>query len=333
MNVENRDDRFEIVGAGQEQQVHKDYTDIPRWKDILYRFTRNKGSLIGIIAIFLVILLAVFGPLLTPYGYADVNTKQQNLPPRVPGIERLGVFDGTRKGKNVYESKGIEDVYHYFGTDTLGRDLFARVCYGTRISLYIAVVAVLIDMVIGITIGMICGYFGGGIDLVLQRIIEIINGIPQLVVVTLLLVFLRPGLFTITLALLITSWIGMSRVVRAQVLQLKEREYILASRTQGTPVPKILFGEILPNTMGQVIILAMMSVPGAIFTESFLSFVGLGIPEPMASLGSLISTGFDNILVYPYQVAVPVVIFSILMVSFNLVADGLRDAIDPRMWQ
>lgn len=169
--------------------------------------------------------------------------------------------------------------------------------------------------------------------MILQRIVEVINGIPQLVVVTLLLVILKPGLFTITLALLITSWIGMSRVVRAQVLQLKEQEYILASGTLGTPTWKILFKEILPNTMGQVIILAMMSVPSAIFTESFLSFVGLGIPAPLASLGSLISTGFKNILTYPYQVAIPVVIFSALMISFNLTADGLRDAIDPKMWQ
>ena len=169
--------------------------------------------------------------------------------------------------------------------------------------------------------------------MILQRMVEIINGIPQLVVVTLLLVILKPGLFTITLALLITSWIGMSRVVRAQVLQLKEQEYILASRTLGTPTWVILFKEILPNTMGQVIILAMMSVPSAIFTESFLSFVGLGIPAPLASLGSLISTGFQNILTYPYQVAIPVVIFSALMISFNLTADGLRDAIDPKMWQ
>lgn len=327
------DEKFKIVGEEQKTTVHKDYTDIPRWKDILYRFTRNKGSVLGMTVILLVIIFALLGPFASPYGYDEVNTKCQNMPPRIPVIEKLGIFDGTRKGVNVYEQKGCEDQYFYFGTDTLGRDLWSRVCYGTRISLYIALVAVLIDMVIGITYGMICGYFGGAVDMVLQRIVEIINGIPQLVVVTLFLVILKPGLFTITLALLITSWIGMSRVVRAQVLQLKEQEYILASRTLGTPTWVILFKEILPNTMGQVIILAMMSVPSAIFTESFLSFVGLGIPAPLASLGSLISTGFQNILTYPYQVAIPVVIFSALMISFNLTADGLRDAIDPKMWQ
>jgi oligopeptide transport system permease protein len=252
---------------------------------------------------------------------------------RIPVIENLGVMDGTRNGVDVYEQKDCKDEYYYFGTDALGRDLWSRICYGTRISLYIALAAVLIDMVIGITVGMVSGYFGGAVDLVLQRVIEVINGIPQLVVVTLLLVILKPGLFTITLALILTSWIGMSRVVRAQVLQLKEREYILASRTLGTPTAVILFREILPNTMGQVIIMAMMSVPSAIFMESFLSFVGLGIPEPMASLGSLISTGFNNMLTYPSQIVIPVVIFSILMVSFNLTADGLRDALDPKMWQ
>lgn len=327
------DEKFEIVGAERDQTVQKDYTDIPRWKDILYRFSRNKGSLAGAVAILIVVIFAFFGPLLSPYDYNSVNTKRQNMPPRIPVVEKTGVFDGCRKGVDVYEQKDCKEEYYYFGTDTLGRDLWSRVCYGTRISLYIALVAVLIDMVIGITYGMICGYFGGAVDMILQRIVEIINGIPQLVVVTLLLIILKPGLFTITLALLITSWIGMSRVVRAQVLQLKEQEYILASRTLGTPVPVILFKEILPNTMGQVIILAMMSVPSAIFTESFLSFVGLGIPAPLASLGSLISTGFENVLTYPYQVAIPVAIFSVLMVSFNLTADGLRDAMDPKMWQ
>lgn len=327
------DKKFKIVGAEQNQTVQKDYTDIPRWKDILYRFTRNKGSLIGAIAILIVVAFAFLGPLASPYSYDAVDTKRQNMPPRVPVLEKAGIMDGFRKETDVYEQKGCKEEYYYFGTDSLGRDLWSRVCYGTRISLYIALIAVLIDMVIGITYGMVCGYFGGTVDMILQRIVEIINGIPQLVVVTLLLVILKPGLFTITLALLITSWIGMSRVVRAQVLQLKEQEYILASRTLGTPIPVILFKEILPNTMGQVIILAMMSVPSAIFTESFLSFVGLGIPAPLASLGSLISTGFENVLTYPYQVAIPVVIFSILMVSFNLTADGLRDAMDPKMWQ
>lgn len=326
-------DRFHIVGAGAQAAVENDYTDIPRWKDILYRFTRNKGALIGAIAILIIVLFALLGPLASPYSYDKLNTKRQNLPPRVPVIEQLGIFDGTRNGKDMYEKKDCKDEYYFFGTDSLGRDLWARICYGTRISLYIALVAVIIDMIIGITLGMICGYFGGVVDMILQRIIEIIHGIPQLVVVTLLLVLLKPGLFTITLALLLTSWIGMSRLVRAQVLQLKGREYILASRTLGTPAPVILFREILPNTMGQVIIMAMMSVPSAIFMESFLSFVGLGIPEPLASLGSLISTGFNNMLTYPYQIAIPVVIFSVLMISFNLVADGLRDALDPKMWQ
>lgn len=327
------DEKFRVVGAAGEQIIEKDYNDTPRWKDVLFRFTRNKGSLIGSIAILVIVVFAFLGPLLSPYTYDAVDTKQQNLPPRIPIVENIGIFDGTRNGVDVYEQKGLSDQYHYFGTDSLGRDLWARVCYGTRISLYIALIAVLIDMIIGITFGMVCGYFGGAVDMILQRIVEVINGIPQLVVVTLLLVILKPGLFTITLALLITSWIGMSRVVRAQVLQLKEQEYILASRTLGTPTPVLLFKEILPNTMGQVIIMAMMSVPSAIFMESFLSFVGLGIPEPLASLGSLISTGFENMLTYPYQIAIPVVIFSVLMVSFNLAADGLRDALDPKMWQ
>lgn len=157
------DEKFKIVGEEQKTTVNKDYTDIPRWKDVLYRFTRNKGSVLGMIIILLVIVFALLGPFASPYGFDEVNTTYQNMPPRIPGIEKLGIFDGTRKGVNIYEQKGCEDQYFYFGTDTLGRDLWTRVCYGTRISLYIALVAVLIDMVIGITYGMVCGYFGGAV--------------------------------------------------------------------------------------------------------------------------------------------------------------------------
>ena len=214
------DEKFRIIGTSGAQAVERDYTDTPRWKDVLYRFSRTKGALLGAIAIILVVIFAALGPLATSHTYDGINTKRQNLPPRIPVVENVGIFDGTRSGVDVYEQKNCADEYYYFGTDSLGRDLWARVCYGTRISLYIALVAVIIDMVVGITFGMVCGYFGGVVDMILQRIVEVINGNPQLVVVTLLLVILKPGLFTITLALMITSWIGMSRVVRAQVLQL-----------------------------------------------------------------------------------------------------------------
>ena len=204
---------------------------------------------------------------------------------------------------------------------------------GTRISLFVALVAVLADMIIGIMIGVISGYFGGMVDIVLQRITEVIWGIPNLVVVTLLMLILRPGLTSIILALLFSGWIGMSRLVRAQVLKLKEMEYVLVGKTLGASSWNLIFKDILPNTMAQIIIMAMMSVPNAIFTEAFLSYIGLGIPAPEASLGVLINDGYQNMLLFPYQVLIPVIIFAVLMISLNLFADGLRDALDPKMKQ
>jgi len=165
----------------------------------------------------------------------------------------------------------------------------------------------------------------------MQRFIEILNGIPNMVIVTLLVLILKPGIMSITVALFIKGWIGMSRVVRAQVLKLKEQEFILASRTLGTTKLNIIAKEVLPNILGQVIIMSMFSIPNAIFTESFLAFIGLGLQAPMASLGVLINDGFKSFLIFPYMVAIPTIVLAVLMLSFTVMADGLRDAFDPKM--
>ena len=232
---------------------------------------------------------------------------------------------------NVYTQKGIEDVTHIFGTDALGRDQFARTWTGTRVSLYVALVAILIDTFVGMSFGLVSGYYGGKLDFFLQRIVEILSTIPTTVIVTLLIVVMKPGLTSITVALMITEWIGMSRVTRAQTLRLKEREFVLASRTLGESTFSIIFREILPNIFGQIIVMCMMTIPNAIFTEAFLAFIGLGIPAPLASLGSLISDGFKSMTMYPFLVLFPVTVLALLMLSFNLMADGLRDAFDPKM--
>ena len=202
---------------------------------------------------------------------------------------------------------------------------------GTRVSLYIAFVAVLIDMIVGLSYGLISGYFGGAVDSVMQRFSEIVNGIPRLVIVTLLMLILRPGIATIIFALMITEWIGMSRIARAEMLNLKEREFVLASRTLGAGNFNIIFREILPNIIGQIITQTMFSIPTAIFTEAFLSFVGLGIPVPQCSLGSLISDAFNSFTTHSYQIVPPILILALLMLCFNMLADGLREALDPKM--
>ncbi len=302
----------------------------PRYESIR-RVFHSKSGLIGAILLTSIILLALIGPLISGYAPNAVDMKIQNLPPRLPVVEQLGFWNGETRGENPYIERGLQQEYHYFGTDTLGRDLWTRVFTGTRISLFVAMVAVCIDIVIGITYGMISGYFGGRVDLVMQRIIEVIAGIPSLVVITLFMIILKPGLITIIIALMITNWIGMSRIVRAQVLRLKQQDYVLAARTLGASDFMILLREILPNMYGTIIIMAMMSIPEAIFIESFLSFIGLGIPEPTASLGTLISTGFKSMMIHPYMVAIPVVVFALLMISFNLLADSLRDALDSKL--
>lgn len=202
---------------------------------------------------------------------------------------------------------------------------------GTRISLYIALVAALIDIIFGLSYGLISGYFGGAVDNAMQRFAEILNGIPSLVIVTLLIIVLKPGLVTITFSLMITGWIGMGRIARAQMLKLKEQEFVLASKTLGAKSFFIIFKEILPNIFGQIITNTMFSIPHAIFTEAFLAFIGLGVPAPMASLGSLISDAFKSFTTHPYMIMPPIIVLAILMLSFNMVADGLRDAFDPRM--
>ncbi len=308
--------------------------------DVYSRFRKNKGALLSSILIALIILLSIVGPYFNEDRYDTLEIERASLIPKVPVLENLGILNGKYSefdyGTNSYVEKDAYaerniSRYYVFGTDVMGRDLWTRTWVGTRISLYMAFLAMVIDIVIGMAYGLISGYFGGKVDIVMQRFIEILNGIPNLVIVTLLVLVMNPGIMSITAALVIKGWIGMSRVVRAQVLKLKEQEFILASTTLGTSKKDIILKEILPNIFGQVIIMSMFSIPNAIFMESFLAFIGLGLQAPMASLGVLINDGFKSFLVHPYMVTIPTVVLAILMLSFNIMADGLRDAFDPKM--
>lgn len=309
------------------------------WKDVFIRFFRKASAVIGLILIILISLLAVVGPNMNDYTYSGQELSQKNLAPRIIALEKFGIFDGSEKMStttgtkivNNYTEKGLTDVEYWFGSDNFGRDIWTRTWSGARVSLIIAVAAAIIDMVIGMSYGLISGYFGGKVDMVMQRFLEIANGIPRLVIVTLLLLVLQPGMLTIIFALMLTEWVGMSRIARAEMLKLKEQEFVLASRTLGAGNFFIIFKEVLPNIIGPIITQVMFSIPTAIFTEAFLSFVGLGIPVPQCSLGSLISDGFNSFTTHPYQIIPPIVVMALLMLSFNLVADGLREALDPKM--
>lgn len=332
-------DDFELIGGEPEAKIDSGFSSDSYWKDVRRRFFSNKGAVVALVFIVLIVVFAVLGPGMSGYSYSEQALTQKNFAPRIPVLENWGIFNGNEalhtttgsKIVNGYQSKGLADVYYWFGSDTLGRDIWTRVWEGTRVSLGIAFVSAIINMTIGMCYGLISGYFGGAVDSVMQRFAEINNGIPRLVIVTLLLLVLRPGFATIVLALVITEWISMSRIARAEMLKLKEQEFVLASRTLGAGSFAIIFREVLPNIIGQIITQLMFSIPTAIFTEAFLSFVGLGIPVPQCSLGSLISDAFNSFTTHPYQIVPPIVVLALLMLCFNMLADGLREAFDPKL--
>lgn len=330
---------FELVGGKPEATIDSGFTSNSYWKDVRRRFFSNKGAVVSLVFIVIIVALAVVGPMISGYGYSDQTLAQKNFAPRVPGLEDIGIFNGdealqTTNGSklvNGYKDKDLPGVYYWFGSDTLGRDIWTRVWEGARVSLGIAIISAVLNMTLGMCYGLISGYFGGAVDSAMQRFAEIVNGIPRLVIVTLLMLVLRPGFITIVIALVITDWIGMSRIARAEMLKLKEQEFVLASRTLGAGNSTIIFREVLPNIIGQIITQLMFSIPTAIFTEAFLSFVGLGIPIPQCSLGSLISDAFNSFTTHAYQIVPPLVVLALLMLCFNILADGLREAFDPKL--
>jgi oligopeptide transport system permease protein len=332
-------DDFTRKENAEEIAIDTNFASQSFWKEVRVRFFNKKSAVFGICMILLITIFAIVGPGMNSYTYSAQNLSQKNLAPRIPGLEKLGIFNGNEslsttqgsKTVNNYVEKKLTDVYYWFGSDNFGRDIWTRTWQGARVSLIIAVAAALIDMIIGMSYGLISGYFGGRTDMIMQRFLEVANGIPRLVIVTLLLLVLHPGMLTIIFALMLTEWIGMSRIARAEMLKLKEQEFVLASRTLGAGSFFIIFREILPNIIGPIITQVMFSIPTAIFTEAFLSFVGLGIPVPQCSLGSLISEGFNSFTTHPYQIVPPIIVMALLMLSFNLTADGLREALDPKL--
>ena len=231
---------------------------------------------------------------------------------------------------DAYVYAGVSaDEYHWFGTDYLGRDLCTRLFKGARVSLLIAFVSVVTNVIIGVIYGAISGYYGGKVDIVMTHFAEVLDGLPYVVVTILFMLLLGAGITSLILAMCVTGWIGTSRLIRAQFFRFKEREYVLAARTLGVGDIALIFRHILPNCVGPLITRAMIAIPGAIFSESFLAYIGLGIAPPEPSIGILLSDGQNVLLQYPYQTFFPAVLISLLMIAFNMFANGLRDALDP----
>jgi len=279
---------------------------ISYWQDVWMRFKKNRLALIGLGILSFFAVMSILGPLVSPWSYRECD------------------FERT----NEFISRD-----HWLGTDYLGRDMFTRLWFGTRISVFIGITAAFLDLVIGLVWGGVSAYFGGIVDDIMMRVVDILYGVPYLLVVILLLVVMEPGLWTIILAMSLVGWTGMARLVRGQILQLKEMEYVLAARSVGASSRRIIARHLIPNTMGVVLVSLTMSIPGAIFGEAFLSFIGLGVPMPLASLGTLANEGYQLLLLYPHNLIIPALAISLLILSFNFVGDGLRDALDPRLRQ
>ena len=285
-------------------QVQKKEETLGYWQDAWIRLKKNKMALLGLIIIVCLIVVAIFGPIFSSHTYDEQNLMMTNSSP---------------------------SWEHWFGTDNLGRDIFIRVLYGARISLAIGIVASLLNLFIGVIYGGIAGFFGGKIDRIMMNIVDILYSVPTLLYVILLMVILKPGLINIFIALGIGYWLQMARIVRGQILSMKEQEFILAARTIGVSKKRILFRHLLPNAMGAIIVTMTLAIPDAIFTEAFLSFIGLGVSAPMASWGVLASEGVNNLRAYPFQLFFPAVAISVTMLAFNFLGDGLRDVLDPKM--
>lgn len=339
------------------------------FKDAWLRFKQNKASVVAALIILFIVLMAIFAPMCAKYSYREQHTAFGVLPPRIPGLEKLGICDGstvieiqasklgeyeekgcvmkvleeytwTYRNKeipmlrvkiNQYIYKGAGDHYFWFGTDNIGRDQWVRLWRGTRISLLIGFCSVLINCLIGVVYGSISGYYGGKVDMVMMRITEIINAFPRIVVVTLFIMVFGTGMFSIIMSLVIKDWVSTARMVRSQFYRFKGREYVLAARTLGVKDMALIFRHILPNSIGPIITSSMIAIPTAIFSESFLAYIGLGLQAPEPSIGVMLSRGQKVLLQYPSQVVFPAIIISLLMISFNLFGNGLRDAFDPTL--
>ncbi|PIS02837.1 MAG: diguanylate cyclase [Chlamydiae bacterium CG10_big_fil_rev_8_21_14_0_10_42_34] len=250
------------------------------------------------------LLMALIGPLLSPYAYSDIQLELKNTAPCLK---------------------------FWFGTDELGRDMFTRVWWGARISLFVGITAALIDMIVGILWGSIAAYIGGKAEELMMRVCDILHAIPYLLIVILLTVIRGSGIVTILIAMTLTGWINMARICRSQVLQLKQNDYITAARALGASPVRILFRHLLPNAMGPIIAAMTLTIPTAIFTEAFLSFLGLGIQAPAASWGVMLNDGVSAMRYYPWRLFFPAIMITLTIFSFNLLGNSLRDSLDPRL--
>ena len=326
---------FETASDEEKAQQVTMRESVSFMRDAMRRLSKNRMAMVSLIIILLIALIAFIVPTFYPYTYTKQDVAAQNLAPFQYSAKEQARID---KGQSVFP--------HIMGTDSLGRDYAIRVIYGTRISLIVGIFSALIVVVIGIIYGSISGYFGGKVDMVMMRIVDIIYSLPDVLIVILLSVAIKDwvatsksdliarlgaGMVSIFIVFGLLYWVSMARQVRGQILSIKEQEYVLASKAIGASPARIIRKHMIPNCVSVIIIIAAMQIPSAIFTESFLSFLGLGVSVPMPSLGSLASDARTALRSYPYQLIFPALSIFLIVLSFNLLGNGLRDAFDPKL--
>lgn len=310
------------------------------WKNGAQRLKKNKIAMVSLTVIVLTMVFAFIVPVFYPYSYEQQVRGSENLSPMQYSSSELAAKDA---GEKVFP--------HFLGTDSHGRDITVRLMMGSRISLLVGIVASFLVFLIGSTYGAVSGYFGGKVDMVMMRIVDVIYAIPDILIIIILMVSLKyplqrladsigafawintigVGLICIFIVFSLLYWVGMARIVRSQILSLKEQEYVTAARALGASHKRIIGKHLLTNCIGTLIVTTTLQIPSAIFTESFLSFIGIGVAAPMPSLGSMASSAIGGLTSYPHRLFAPAIMISLIILSFNLLGDGLRDAFDPKL--
>ena len=297
------DEEFELLDDSEKDSEFVAMESKTYLQDAWARFKKNKLALVSFIFLAIMVLFAIFAPMLSPYTYDGMDFAQINAGP---------------------------SAAHWFGTDKFGRDIFVRIMYGARISLSVGVAAAILNLAIGVTYGGICGYIGGKTDMILMRLVDIIYSVPTLLYVILIMLIFGSNIFSMLVAIGISSWVGMARLVRGQILSLKEQEYAQAAYVIGASRVRIMFKHLIVNCMGPIIVDTTLMVPSAIFTEAFRAFVGIGISIPQASWGTMANEARSLLQSQPLQMLWPVLAICLTMLSLNFIGDGLTEALDPK---
>lgn len=302
--AELKKESFVIKGKDTVRMESISRPSLSFWQDAWRRLRKNKAAFVGLCIVILYTIMAIFAPMFSKYSMSDMDVTARNA---------------------------FISAEHWLGTDATGRDLWVRIWMGARVSLSIGFIAAIINACVGAVIGGLCGFYGGKLDMIVMRIVDLLYGIPSLIITILIVMVLGKGIAPLIMAMCVVGWIGTCRFVRGEVYRIKEQDFVLAAKVLGIPDFKIIIKHIIPNILGMLVTNLCMAIPGAIFQEAFLSYIGLGITPPNCSWGVICKEGIQYLRYYPHQVFIPAFFVCTTMLALNLLGNGLRDAVDPKL--